>query len=204
MDSNHRPSGYEPDELPLLHTASVVRGVHRPTLPAGNPPVPSALQRFTSWFGMEQRGSTALHTHPPPLLPIGRVAFGGARLRAFPSPVPRLRIAHPLSLITPLALLHSVRGTCKEALDSAPPSPLPLTGPPARAACPGYLPGVLPGYTSESTHLEAHFPLRCFQRLMVPNIATEPAGRPTTPPPAVRPARSSRTRASPSQCSQRS
>ncbi len=22
MDSNHRPSGYEPDELPLLHAAS--------------------------------------------------------------------------------------------------------------------------------------------------------------------------------------
>jgi len=38
---------------------------------------------------------------------------------------------------------------------------------------------------------------------VLPNIATEPAGRPTTPPPAVRPTRSSRTRVSPSQCSKR-
>ncbi len=27
MDSNHRPSGYEPDELPLLHPARAVSGL---------------------------------------------------------------------------------------------------------------------------------------------------------------------------------
>src|SRR5919199_4309961 len=28
MDSNHRPSGYEPDELPLLHAASLPKMYH--------------------------------------------------------------------------------------------------------------------------------------------------------------------------------
>jgi hypothetical protein len=64
---------------------------------------------------------------------------------------------------------------------------------------PSYLLGDLPGLTSEDAHLEAQFPLRCFQRFLLPDIATEPAGRPTTPPPAVRPRRSSRTKRSPSQ-----
>jgi hypothetical protein len=47
------------------------------------------------------------------------------------------------------------------------------------------------------------FPLRCIQRFPRPTIATQPAGRPTTAPPAGRPARSSRTRASPAQPSNR-
>jgi hypothetical protein len=47
------------------------------------------------------------------------------------------------------------------------------------------------------------FPLRCIQRFPRPTIATQPAGRPTTAPPAGRPARSSRTRASPAQPSRR-
>ena len=29
-----------------------------------HPPVLSALRRFTAWFGMDQRGSAALSTHP--------------------------------------------------------------------------------------------------------------------------------------------
>src|SRR3954453_15442063 len=58
MDSNHRPSGYEPDELPLLHAALGM--AHGSTLPAVLPPVPSALPRFTTRFGMERGGSTAL------------------------------------------------------------------------------------------------------------------------------------------------
>src|SRR5688572_1100369 len=36
MDSNHRPSGYEPDELPLLHAA--LSPVHRPCLPGSHLP----------------------------------------------------------------------------------------------------------------------------------------------------------------------
>jgi hypothetical protein len=45
----------------------------------------------------------------------------------------------------------------------------------------------------------AGFALRCIQRFALPTVATQPAGRPTTAPPAGRPARSSRTRASPTQ-----
>jgi hypothetical protein len=47
------------------------------------------------------------------------------------------------------------------------------------------------------------FPLRCIQRFPLPTVATRLAGRPTTAPPAGRPARSSRTRASPAQPSKR-
>ena len=68
---------------------------------------------------------------------------------------------------------------------------------------PSHLLGDLPGYTRECTHLAVHFPLRCFQRFLLPDIATEPAGRPTTPPPAVRPIRSSRTKISSAQYTNR-
>ena len=55
----------------------------------------------------------------------------------------------------------------------------------------------------EKARLAVGFPLRCIQRFPRPTIATQPAGRPTTAPPAGRPARSSRTRASPAQPSNR-
>ena len=68
---------------------------------------------------------------------------------------------------------------------------------------PSHLLGDLPAYSRECIHLAVHFPLRCFQRFLRPDIATEPAGRPTTPPPAVRPRRSSRTERSSAQCTKR-
>src|SRR5947208_12032191 len=61
---------------------------------------------------------------------------------------------------------------------------------------PRNLRGGLPGLTSEGPHLGAHFPLRCFQRFLLPDLATQPAIRITTAPPAVRPRRSSRTKRS--------
>src|SRR5262245_54417088 len=61
---------------------------------------------------------------------------------------------------------------------------------------PRYLRGGLPVQNSECSHLGGHFPLRCFQRFLPPDIATELARRRTTPPPAVRPRRSSRTKRS--------
>ncbi len=89
MDSNHRPSGYEPDELPLLHAATVADAMVAHTRPLPLicsrcidlvsqgviPPVPSALRRCTTRFGMERGGSSALKTHlkpstqgtPPPI-----------------------------------------------------------------------------------------------------------------------------------------
>jgi len=167
--------------------------VHRPTLPAVDRQYHrrcSVSRPGSGWSSVGPLRSAHTHPHPPGLLLVRRCHTSLHRV-----------LNGSLGPVTCGRPRVSVRGSCKEALDSAPPSPLLLTEPSVRVACPGDLPGVLPGYTSESTLLEAHFPLRCFQRLMLPNIATEPAGRPTTPPPAVRPARSSRTRASPSQCS---
>ena len=84
-------------------------------------------------------------------------------------------------------------GSHREALAHAHASPLPVARPPARTAFPVISRGAYQPYSCEVTHLGGPFPLRCFQRFWPPNIATEPAGRPTTPPPAVRPRRSSRT-----------
>ena len=79
------------------------------------------------------------------------------------------------------------------------------TGHPAssRRRLPSYLLGGLLFSKDEYPHLGAPFPLRCFQRFWLPDIATEPAGRPTTPPPAGRPLRSSRTKSSSAQCTRR-
>jgi hypothetical protein len=68
---------------------------------------------------------------------------------------------------------------------------------------PSHLLGDLPVQDSECIHLAVHFPLRCFQRFLRPDIATQPAGRPTTAPPAVRPRRSSRTERRSAQCTRR-
>ncbi len=122
--------------------------------------------------------------------------------KVIPSPLPRLPTAGRWLLLPGPAGRRLPRR--REALAPAHRSPLRVAPPPAPAAWPSHLLGGLPALRCESTRLAACFPLRCFQRFSLPDIATEPAGRPTTPPPAVRPARSSRTRASPAQCSTRS
>ena len=66
-----------------------------------------------------------------------------------------------------------------------------------------FFPGPYQLIGCEKARLAVGFPLRCIQRFPLPTIATRPAGRPTTAPPAGRPARSSRTRASPAQPSKR-
>ncbi len=171
MYSNHRPSGYEPDELPLLHAASKAHG---PTLPAGIPPVPSALRRFTTRFEMERGG------------PIARPA----RLW--------LRGVQNVCCLTDL-----VPSPSHVFLQGSPRPCAPVASTPHGASSSGRFPshllGDLPARSSEYRHLGMHFPLRCFQRFLRPDIATEPAGRPTTPPPAVRPLRSSRTKSSSAQ-----
>jgi hypothetical protein len=144
---------------------------HGPTLPARDPPVPSALPRFTSRFEMERGGSTAL---------IARHCLRGSRSlspRSFALP-PSLTLV-PQRSPRPCAL---VACTCRHASS------------PSRS--PSHLLGGLPVLNSECSHLGRHFPLRCFQRFLRPDIATEPAIRITTPPPAVRPRRSSRTKRS--------
>src|SRR3954467_1348213 len=111
MDSNHRPSGYEPDELPLLHAALGM--AHGSTLPAVLPPVPSTLPRFTTRFGMERGGATALRARH----------WLRGQCRVFVWNVRQSDVFH-------------TRSSRREALVHAHPSPPPLAGPPARAAYP--------------------------------------------------------------------
>jgi hypothetical protein len=167
--------------------------VRGPRFPAGHPPVGSALWRFTTRFEMGRGGSTTRATHP-----IRRGHW------SYPANYSGLVWLRSVGAPTAPPGAHPALRRWREALDSAPRSPPRLAAPPVPVAYPSHLLGVLPAYSGESTHLGADFPLRCFQRFFVPDVATEPAGRPTTPPPAVRPARSSRTRASPPQYSRRS
>ncbi len=48
-----------------------------------------------------------------------------------------------------------------------------ITALPPSAEFTGVLPVTLPTFSSESTHLEVGFPLRCFQRLSAPHMATQ-------------------------------
>ncbi len=149
---------------------------HRPSLPQGNLAVPSALECFTTRFGMGRGGTTPL------------------RARQW------FRVWNSILHTLPTCPRSSIR----EALSHAHSSPPHVTMRPARAAYPSNLLGALPDKFSEYTHLGGYFPLRCFQRFLRPDLATEPAGRPTIPPPAVCPIRSSRTKISSPQCTKRS
>jgi hypothetical protein len=177
MDSNHRPSGYEPDELPLLHAAMMGA---RTVSPSGQ----TASTLGAAVFHDPVRDGSGW-VHRAPRTPLVQVSCGDR----YPARV--------LSHLSPRTCPH------REALVHAHASPLPLTRPPARAALPVFSWGTYPSHNGEATHLGAQFPLRCFQRFLLPAIATEPAGRPTTPPPAGRPRRSSRTERSPPQSPKR-
>ena len=144
---------------------------HGPTLPAGIPPVRSALPCFTSRFEMERGGSTALRARQ-----MAQGVQSIARSQRFVEPSRQLFHQGSPRPCAPVA------STRRRASSSG--------------RLPSHLLGDLPGCTSECRHLGRHFPLRCFQRFLRPDVATEPAGRPTTPPPAVRPLRSSRTKRS--------
>jgi hypothetical protein len=150
---------------------------HGPCLPAVPRPVPSALRCFTTRFGMGRGGSTALRARH-----WFRVCSSFFWLAPSLPPQPALaRLVRPGSP-RPCARVTSTPRDASSA-----------RRPPCR------LHGDLPACSSEGAHLGAHFPLRCFQRFLLPTVATEPAGRPTTPPPAGRPRRSSRTERSPPQ-----
>jgi hypothetical protein len=152
--------------------------------PSGQPPVLSALRCFTTRFGMDRGGTTAPHA---------RHWFRGqppSQLLSFASRTITLPSAPLLSRFPPLHLF----------LEESPRPCARVTSTRRRASSarrfPGLLPGDLPTCSGEGTHLRAQFPLRCCQRFLLPDIATEPAVRTTTPPPAVRPRRSSRTKRS--------
>ena len=166
MDSNHRPSGYEPDELPLLHAA--IDG-------CTDLLSQRASRQYLRRCGVSRPGSGWVGVGPP----RSAHATGSEALR----PVWDALLALPL--------------LCQGFSQGSPRPCAPLACTCHHASScgrsPRHLRGGLPGLTSEGPHLGAHFPLRCFQRFLLPAIATEPAGRPTTPPPAGRPRRSSRT-----------
>src|SRR5512138_633844 len=109
MDSNHRPSGYEPDELPLLHAAMkwrtdlVSQRTFRQYLRRCRVSRPGS-----GWIGVGPRRSA-------------HATGSGAS-------------AECVVLLCDQAVL--VTSSPREALAHALPSPPPVTGPPARAACP--------------------------------------------------------------------
>ena len=165
--------------------------------PRANAPVPAALLRFTARFGMGRGGSRALKGHPQPAqsvlvhrapamftLLLPRVS---SRWSCGPSPAPAPRVA----------AAHACR--IRQALGPQCPSAAPVAGRPPRTCPAAHLAAPLPASRCEVTRLVAGFALRCIQRFALPTVATQAAGRPTPAPPAGRPARSSRTRASPTQ-----
>ena len=177
MDSNHRPSGYEPDELPLLHAALrwrtdlVSQRSNRQYLRRCRVSRPGS-----GWNGVGPRRFAHATGSGASAECVGWAKrFCVAPRQVFPQGSPR-----------PCA---PVAYTCHHASSAG--------------RLPSHLLGDLPGQSSEYRHLGMHFPLRCFQRFLLPDIATQPAGRPTTAPPAVRPRRSSRTERSSAQCTKR-
>jgi hypothetical protein len=176
MDSNHRPSGYEPDELPLLHAAMMGA---RTVSPSGQ----TASTLGAAVFHDPVRDGSGW-VHRAPRTPLVQVSCGDS----YPARV----LSHLPSHVSPQG---SPRPCARVAF-----TPHEASSP---RRSPSILLGDLPISNGEATHLGAQFPLRCFQRFLLPAIATEPAGRPTTPPPAGRPRRSSRTERSPPQSPKR-
>jgi hypothetical protein len=123
MDSNHRPSGYEPDELPLLHAA--LENPHRCIDLVSQrviPPVPLALRCFTTRFGMGRGGTSALKTH---------VCSGKMSCQAHIDSYAQL-------LIMSSALLTTAQSSLtRQALGPQLASALPLTRPPRRSCSTG-------------------------------------------------------------------
>ena len=143
--------------------------------------VPSALVSLTSGFGMEPGGPSRLghqHTHPLPLLSWSVATVD----RSTVAPHNCLS-RHPATSRS--AGRHSTH-TSHTTLTRAPASPhhmgnspRPLVPVRSRHCCPSTSglsswssPSGLTWFPSEASHLEAGFPLRCFQRLSSPEIAT--------------------------------
>jgi hypothetical protein len=205
VDSNHRPSGYEPDELPLLHAAppalsvefSVVSAEFNSTLSTQYSQLHSTLSTQNSQLH-EVVGARTYSPSGPPASTFGAAVFhdpvrdgSGWGHRAPRTPLVQRR-CDPFTWRFRAQLL-----LCQGFSQGSPRPCAPLASTCHHASScgrlPRYLRGGLPVQDSEGPHLGAHFPLRCFQRFLLPDIATQPAIRITTAPPAVRPRRSSRT-----------
>ncbi len=116
-------------------------------------PVPSALARFTSVFGMGTGGST-------PLWARGILMFCLSKSHA----------AQKRQGIPAGVAIRAKRVKTSDDWDRSAQRLAALT-PPAHP--PGRLPGSLPASHRGRPHLGAGFPLRCFQRLSLPHMATQ-------------------------------
>ena len=182
--------GYEPNELPLLHPAAR-KGTTRLVVgwgvrAAASPPTRSpaqyspALAPGTTRFGMVRGGIGAALGHAHPRRSLAPACFF-CRLS---------QLCRTNTSTTVLVLMHEPlhRSIVPNGARSAPPKRArqtttppstmstawlrSLAGRPPAASQPGILPGVLL-LTNEKAHLGAGFPLRCCQRLSLPNVATQ-------------------------------
>ena len=169
-DSNPRPLGYEPNELPLLHPAARKRGTlgirgggrrcpQRPRLPRGRPR--STLRRCPG----SRPGSGWVRVEPE-------------RSRPRTPPPPGTRDHSSQNGTTPPSRERGVPTGARHRLERDPPSAMStgrlrsVTGRPPPASLPGRLPGAFLFSDGES-RLGAGFPLRCFQRFAHPDVATQ-------------------------------
>ena len=116
-------------------------------------PVPSALARFTSVFGMGTGGSTPLWARGILVFCLSKshATYGRQGIRAGVD-------------------IRAKRVKTSDDWDRSAQRLAALT-PPAHP--PGRLPGSLPASHRGRPHLGAGFPLRCFQRLSLPHMATQ-------------------------------
>ena len=162
---------------------AVRRGQRRPALPRPSAAVPSAMEGLASGFGMGPGG-------PPPPWPL--TAPGGARLRA---PARALRAAWRARR-TPVweRAGPSAADACGAfAKSRARPISTARLSASRRLQLRPICSWSTSGLTVRGTHLGDGFPLRCLQRLSVPDAAGRLCRWSTTGAPEVRPPRSSRT-----------
>jgi hypothetical protein len=171
VDSNHRPSGYEPDELPLLHAAA-------------NAALASVEFSVLCFEFTSHQLNTENSTLTTQLL-VRRVVLRSQRtLRQYHRCCTVSRPGSGWFGVGPARSAHASgsgarcnwwnacsspapapgRGRRREALARARCSPLLLAEPSAATASPGHLPGGLPARSCECAHLGGSFPLRCCQR----------------------------------------
>ncbi len=132
----------------------------RATLPPGNPAVPSPRQGLTSVFGMGTGVAPALWTVGKPIQITGSTAsFPTTEWLSGPRAdiAPGMLVVKPHGRLVPVSFTHCCASTSGLSTSSS------------RTA-------LQETEVSGRSHLEVGFPLRCFQRLSHPNVATRRCG----------------------------
>ena len=146
-------------------------------------------QRETLWPGVVWQTRIGLRSHRLSGSTLGAAAFHGlvrdgsawvhcapdTRLPLALFPIrPRTAYLHPSSAIpTQLHRPPALTRGDRQALGLLARSALPLAGPPQPASLPVISRVPLAVYAAWRTHLAAGFPLRCFQRFSLPDVATQ-------------------------------